>query len=226
MQTFPKIVYNYLEVTWSSPAVSIAQSYWVHPDNCMDIVYRQGSYSLVGAGTRSFQVGLEPDTEVSGLRFRPGMLALLLGIDATEQLDQRRPLGQLISASARKKTLENYLSERSDKSKDSSDYILLQQLYHSQAQEVSALAKELYLSPRQLQRRLKHLLGYSPIVWLRIQRLRRVISALQLPQLLPLAEVAVRAGYSDQAHLSREVKALTSLSPSALRQDVRFVQDV
>ncbi len=153
------------------------------------------------------------------------MLALLLDIDATEHLDQRRPLQELLIPFARKSCLEYYLIERSDKFKDSSDYILLQRLYHSQAQEVSALAKELCLSPRQLQRRLKRLLGYSPIVWLRIQRLRRVISALQLPQLLPLAEVAGQAGYSDQAHLSREVKALTSLSPTALRQDVRFVQD-
>lgn len=34
-----------------------------------------------------------------------------------------------------------------------------------------------------------------------------------------LAEVAAQAGYADQAHLSREVRALTGRSPAALRAE-------
>ena len=42
----------------------------------------------------------------------------------------------------------------------------------------------------------------------------------------PLAEVAARCGYSDQAHLSREWLALSGCSPTTwLREEFPFVQD-
>lgn len=45
-------------------------------------------------------------------------------------------------------------------------------------------------------------------------RLQRVLSLLDAG--LPLAEVAHRAGYADQPHLSRELRALTDRSPAVL----------
>jgi AraC-like DNA-binding protein len=40
-----------------------------------------------------------------------------------------------------------------------------------------------------------------------------------------LADVAYRAGYADQAHLSREVRALAGLSPSEYLGDRAVAQD-
>ena len=42
----------------------------------------------------------------------------------------------------------------------------------------------------------------------------------------PWAAIAAAAGYADQAHLARDVRSLTGLSPTALRRErVRSVQD-
>lgn len=57
---------------------------------------------------------------------------------------------------------------------------------------------------------------------------RPVVGLRALPD-LSLAEIAVRCGYSDQAHLSRDATSLGGRTPSQLRaarvSDVRNVQD-
>jgi AraC-like DNA-binding protein len=51
--------------------------------------------------------------------------------------------------------------------------------------------------------------GYGPSVWRRIPRFR---TALRLASRgVPVAVTAVRAGYADQAHLAREVRALAGV---------------
>jgi AraC-like DNA-binding protein len=56
--------------------------------------------------------------------------------------------------------------------------------------------------------------GYGPKVLARILRLQR---ALRSPhRTTDLARVAADAGYADQSHLSREVRALTGQSPTEL----------
>ncbi|WP_435769945.1 helix-turn-helix domain-containing protein [Nocardioides sp. SYSU DS0651] len=58
------------------------------------------------------------------------------------------------------------------------------------------------------------------------QRLARFQSARRLLGHRPLAEVAARCGYSDQAHLSREWTALAGCTPTTwLREEFPFVQD-
>ena len=63
--------------------------------------------------------------------------------------------------------------------------------------------------------------GYGPKMLELILRLQRFIALLRGPADLPLAMLAVDAGYADQAHLSREVRALCGMTPSALREQAR-----
>jgi AraC-like DNA-binding protein len=80
---------------------------------------------------------------------------------------------------------------------------------------VGAVAAELGLSARQLQRWLSDAVGYGPKMLSRVLRFRRLQ---QLP-LAPLAELALDAGYADQAHMTAEVTSLAGISP------VRFLID-
>ncbi len=81
--------------------------------------------------------------------------------------------------------------------------------------DVAATAAALGFGPRRLHRRCQVLFGYGPKTLARILRMRRALSLVAAG--LPAVEVAVRAGYADQAHLSREVKSLAGVPLGVLR---------
>jgi AraC-like DNA-binding protein len=81
------------------------------------------------------------------------------------------------------------------------------------AQRVDRLAESIGLSERQLSRRFLAAVGYGPKLLQRVLRLRQF----QRIESSGLASAALTAGYADQAHLGRDCKALTGLSPRELR---------
>jgi AraC-like DNA-binding protein len=75
--------------------------------------------------------------------------------------------------------------------------------------DIGAVAAMLGITARQLHRRSLDAFGYGPKLLARVLRMHR---ALRLARAgTPLAETAARAGYADQAHLSRDVKALAGV---------------
>lgn len=75
---------------------------------------------------------------------------------------------------------------------------------------VGEVAWDLGFSERQLHRRTLAAFGYAPKI---LQRVVRFQHALTLARAgVPLAEVAVTAGYADQPHLSHDVKRLSGVS--------------
>jgi AraC-like DNA-binding protein len=83
------------------------------------------------------------------------------------------------------------------------------------------VAAEIGLSVRQLRRRCHTVVGYGPKTLQRVLRFRRFVSRLDagLPNgqdVHDLATLAAQAGYADQAHLTRECRALAGLTPAAL----------
>ncbi|WP_439381863.1 helix-turn-helix domain-containing protein [Amycolatopsis lexingtonensis] len=69
------------------------------------------------------------------------------------------------------------------------------------------------IGERRLRRRFVQAVGYGPATYLRVSRFQRAIAL--APHAPNLAALAASAGYSDQAHLSRECRALTGLTPRA-----------
>lgn len=89
--------------------------------------------------------------------------------------------------------------------------------------QVAAVAAEVGYSRRRLSTLVRGECGTTPKEY---QRLARFDAARRLIGRHPLAEVAARCGYSDQAHLSREWSALAGCSPTTwLREEFPFVQD-
>ncbi|MGB0095048.1 MAG: helix-turn-helix domain-containing protein, partial [Solirubrobacteraceae bacterium] len=80
---------------------------------------------------------------------------------------------------------------------------------------VDEVADELGVSARQFQRRVTAAVGYGPKMLARVLRFRR----LQALPAAPLVELALDAGYSDQAHMTAEVTRLAGMAP------VRFLKD-
>lgn len=78
---------------------------------------------------------------------------------------------------------------------------------------VAAVAGAVGLGERQLHRRSLDAFGYGPRTLGRILRLQRALALTRRG--LAQAEVAAAAGYADQAHYTREVRALAGTTPGA-----------
>jgi len=72
-------------------------------------------------------------------------------------------------------------------------------------------------SRRRMERRFREYIGVAPKAVSQIARLHRALRLLDTP--MPLARIAVQAGYHDQAHLDRAFKAMTARTPSQLRTE-------
>ena len=79
---------------------------------------------------------------------------------------------------------------------------------------VSRLAGTIGLSERQLHRRCLDAFGYGPKMLDRVLWMNVALDHARAG--LTLADVAVLTGYADQAHFTRDVKALTGLPPKIL----------
>lgn len=85
------------------------------------------------------------------------------------------------------------------------------------APAVSALAAEVGVSARALERLFDRHLGLPPRTVGRVARFQRALRALMRDPGGPLADVAHAAGYFDQAHLVREFKEMTGGVPRGYR---------
>ncbi|HKT02169.1 MAG TPA: helix-turn-helix domain-containing protein, partial [Rugosimonospora sp.] len=79
---------------------------------------------------------------------------------------------------------------------------------------VAAAASTVGWAPRRLHRWCEDAFGYGPKTLARILRLHRALDLAHAGEAPAL--VAAVAGYADQAHLSREVKALSGVTLGAL----------
>jgi AraC-like DNA-binding protein len=78
---------------------------------------------------------------------------------------------------------------------------------------VAAVAEQVGLSDRHLQRRFAIQVGYGPKTFHRVMRFRRFLNG---DRNLGLAAMALAAGYADQAHLTRECRRLAERTPAEL----------
>lgn len=85
---------------------------------------------------------------------------------------------------------------------------------------VSGLAKRVNLSNRQLERRFLDTVGMTPKRFCRIRRFQRVLQAMEegvkVKPGANWADAAVECGYYDQAHLIRDFRSFSGLTPACL----------
>ncbi|MFJ8311015.1 MULTISPECIES: helix-turn-helix domain-containing protein [unclassified Streptomyces] len=86
---------------------------------------------------------------------------------------------------------------------------------------VTTLADDLGLSRRRIEEVFHEQIGLPPKRAARILRFHHAVRMLARPQGLPLSDIALDCGYADHAHLSREVKAMSGLSPREIRTLIR-----
>jgi AraC-like DNA-binding protein len=217
----------------------------VVPDACVDLIWSGQRLTIAGPDTSARLVELAAGARVVGVRLRPGAAGAVLGLPACELRDQapsaaevlgaevaEQLLGQLQAGGDPHAILRCAVDAASRSGPDPLVSAAVAALDRSRAR-VDAVAAELGVSARQLQRRVADAVGYGPKMLARVLRFRR-LQALSAAQPLAaragrggespseqagLAELALDAGYADQAHMTAEVTRLAGLSP------VRFLKD-
>ncbi|MEU6574276.1 helix-turn-helix domain-containing protein [Streptomyces sp. NPDC046805] len=191
----------------------------VLPDGCMDLLWSEGRLLVAGPDTRPYVPEGRP-RRWAGVRFHPGTAPAFLGVPAYELRDRRVELSDLwpvgevrrlrarVDAAADPATaLEEIALERAPMALDPLLHRLVAAL--EAGRPVAATADELGLGTRRLHRRCLSAFGYGPKTLARILRLQRALAPARSG--LPLAETAIRAGYADQFHLSRDVRELAGI---------------
>lgn len=217
-------------VLWGS--VSGGGETRVLPDGCLDLLWSSRSGLLVAGPDRTAHLSRSaPGDRWIGLRLPPGTGPAVFGVPAEELRDRRVPLADLWGRAAAEVTerVEAALAAPGDEAAGVLTRVARDRLRAAGGPDpvgarvaarlaagatVAATAAEVGLGARALHRRSLTLFGYGPKTLARILRMRRALDLARAGA--PLAEVAARSGYADQAHLTREVRELAGVPPSRL----------
>ncbi|WP_415851339.1 helix-turn-helix transcriptional regulator, partial [Tsukamurella ocularis] len=152
---------------------------------------------------------------IEGLRFPSGMLPQLLGIAADEITGMRVRLPDILPHRRIPRATDPEaiaLSLLDGVDLDRRIGAVAARLRAGRT--VGEVAADAGLGERALHRLARRSFGYGPKTLARIQRFQRALVPIRAGR--ALAEVADASGYADQAHLTREVRALTGCTPRAL----------
>jgi AraC-like DNA-binding protein len=213
------------------------QSAYIHhvlPDACVDIVLVDDNEpQIVGPWINSFVAQFPAGTTIVGARFHPGLAPDLLGFPASELLNQSVPLAALCgqrqsdsfarvtdasTLTARRLALGDILAACSGRAtpRDPTITASLHWLARNPHGRIDLLSQSLGISSRQLQRRFAAAVGYGPKMFQSVLRFQRLLHFADNHTPQSLADLAARAGYSDQSHMTREVQRFAGCTPTAL----------
>lgn len=217
----------------------------VLPTGCMHVVVRLSSEPLVlvadeagrgprvigttvigGARSRAYLRRLSGPSSSVGAMIAPGAFGALFGVPARALAEAHHELEDVIGPDAR--SLRDRLGEERSLARRVSlfeawllarvgarlDPRVTMALQDPRA-PVSAWVARSGQSHRTFLRVFHDAVGLSPKTFQRVTRAQRALTALGTPR--PLSEIALDAGYSDQAHMTRELRELTGLPPTSLR---------
>jgi AraC-like DNA-binding protein len=202
---------------------------------------RQPAAFLAGTLSRPWIVQAPPRVATVGVRFRPGGLTALFGASLVGTADREVPLADLpvpirtLAAAIRSTrgpasalpAAETWLlayagalaaSGRALAPPVSAGAVGVIQRRQGRI-GVEALASAVGLPRRRLERLFRRETALSPKQFIRIVRLTALLRRLEAPDTDRLIDLALDAGYFDQAHMARDFKALTARRASARRGD-------
>jgi AraC-like DNA-binding protein len=222
----------YEEVAPPPPLRGVARCVWrsaaaapkrIVPDGCLDLVVGDTGVFVAGPDTTAWSSVTRPGEVLRGVRFTPGRAAAVLGVAADELRDRRVTLpelwgreGELLAErllSGDLSPARAVMSLLPDVPPPDPAVAALVARLDAGATRVAEAACQVGIAERRLRRRFVQAIGYGPATYLRVSRFQRAVSL--APRAAGLAALAAAAGYADQAHLSRDVRALTGLTPRA-----------
>ena len=218
--------------------LSESQIEWVRvvPDGCADIMWTGTSLIVAGPDTNCILDRLPRGAVVVGVRFHPGTASAWFGLPLSEIVNSRVPLAELwrsdanrlfdkvtgnCSAQEIEVALEAFLLSRlAEVGLADRQIAFLRRAAgdncHPAGIRLDRLAAHMGMSERTLRRLCLDAFGYGFKTLNRVLRFQRFMGLGTQSFKGSLAEVAARAGYADQAHMTREVQRMSGISPGQL----------
>jgi AraC-like DNA-binding protein len=215
-------------------AVDRACEHRVLPDGCSDLVFAAGDATIIGTMTRALAVAHAAGARVFGVRFRPGEGFAIVGVAAATMRDRAEPLdaawgragaelGERVAAArddaARVALLDDVLLAARARPADARVRRAVARIVAAPDVRVAQLARELGLGERQLERAFDERVGIGPKALACVVRLQDIARARTIGR-ASWADAAATHGFADQAHLAREVRRLTGVTPTELAVEV------
>jgi AraC-like DNA-binding protein len=205
-------------VVWTAPGAPGERR--VLPDGCIDLIVVDGGIVVAGPDTTAHLAAA--GVARTGIRFAPGTAPEVLGIPAHHLRDRRVPLDAVWSSrEARRATarvhaapsagrgLEDLAADRLGTTEPGSGPLRATVRALAAGRDVGSIAAGLGITARQLHRRSLDAFGYGPKLLTRVLRMQRALALVRGGA--PFAAGAAEAGYADQAHLARDVRALAGV---------------
>ena len=205
------------------------------PSDCADSITWSGSI-VHGPQSQYYVAGPKPKGAAVGVSFRPGAAGALLGASMEELADRHVPLDaiwgargvhlhhRLMSAAEPREVfriLEQSLSARIHRPllihPAVARALLPRPAEVSSAQRVADVQRASGYSPRHFIALFRSAVGLNPKQYYRIRRFNCAVRLMAAGGGRGLSDIAAAAGYSDQAHLTREFREFAGIAPTQYR---------
>jgi AraC-like DNA-binding protein len=227
----PPALHGHVAALWTASVPDDGHT-WIEreavPDGCIELIARSSGRSVwrreqpplfaTGLATTTAKLRLGAGSSFTGLKLWPWTWHMLGGAPCRTLTDDwiaiasTSPLAALIEGPP-----EVIVARLAEMLRSSAPPALGAALLEETT--VAAVACRVELSHRQLQRLFARDFGMPPRSYLRLLRFRGALTGVQVHP--NLADAAAAQGYADQAHMSREFRALAGLAPSAVRARAR-----
>jgi len=192
--------------------------------------HRTSGPLVTGLHRSSYVIDTRQQSAIMGVHFKPGGIWRLLGIPAHELSDARVEMQALFGSDAcelmdrlirtpwlqeRLRTVDSALCARRFKNLHPAvTWAAAQISRYPTAVRVTALAEESGLSMRRFGELFTMQVGVGPKSFLRLQRFHATSRHIHAAQAPDWCDIAGHMGYADQAHMIREFREFSGLTPA------------
>ncbi len=203
----------------------------------------QPSSLIAGQMRQSILIGPSGEVRLFGIRFQPAGACTFFRFDMSELADRIEPLdavwasvdeieSKLLAAPdfwARVAITEAELLSRL-RENNPVDRLLRRAVENvsleNGARSIAALARDVGISQRGLERRFKQAIGLSPKMFSRIVRFQRVLGSLGSAATPRVLDAATDFGYYDQSHVINDFRQFAGVSPAVFFERSRQLTDI
>jgi AraC-like DNA-binding protein len=211
------------------------------PDGCVDIILNLGDdfftdnsnflmkhnqAYLVGTMTRYKEIVRSGDTNLIGIRFKPGAFSFFYDFDSLHEIADRtiefdkKSIPEINDNTSDIDILLNRFFDNKlaiSVQRQSFGEIIADVERQKGQVTVAALARKYFTTTRQLERYFKMYVGISPKEYINFIRFQYAVNNIRDNcAKTSLLNIAFESGYYDHAHLSNEIKKYTGSTPSEL----------